>query len=165
MPKPVAVAVVFAVGLGALATFPCLAQEPSPGRIQGELRIFGQTPSRAIVELTAYADSICVVISRKPQRTQAEGKQLQECRRAKIRSVESWDNGVFVFADVQPGLYSISFRWFPTNFPIFCDKPTPEAWLVAREQDTEGRHGVVASGEAFEVKAGERVEKWFYWCQ
>lgn len=161
----VSVAVGCAVGLGALNPSPGLAQAPSLGRIHGELRIFGQTPSRALVELIAYADSNCIVLSRQTQRTEAEGKQLQVCRRAKVRSVESFDNGVFVFVDVQPGLYSISFRWFPTNFPIFCDKPTPEAWVVAREQDAEGRHGVVATGEAFEVKAGGRVDKWFYWCQ
>jgi len=150
---------------GTLHGTPGLAQTPAPARIDGRVRIIGQTPYRAEVALTAYADSQCVAVSAMSQRSSAQERTVQACRRTKVQSVETMMTGEFGLADVTPGWYSITVSWFPTRFPLFCDKPIPEGWEVTRGQDADGFVGIVAVGRAFEVRAGDRLQKYFFWCE
>src|SRR5688500_20130340 len=68
---------------GTLYGTPGLAQTPAPARIDGRVRIIGQTPYRAEVALTAYADSQCVAVSAMSQRSSAQERTVQACRRTR----------------------------------------------------------------------------------
>lgn len=153
----VSISVLVAIVLGCTA-----ALAVTGGSISGTVSQVGARVIEPSVILTSYRDRDCAGLAEKKDKTKVESDQLNACQRENFRTTKGDRTGIFEFADLPAGWYSLTISWPQGSVSVFCSE-SPSNWTIRHVQRGDLVF-VVATSSAFELKATDKLEKNLDWC-